>query len=36
MFGWRGRNTILATQIAFSVMVLAYFGTKLVLERLIT
>jgi len=36
MFGWRGRNTILATQIAFSVMVLAYFGTKLVLEILIT
>ncbi len=36
MFGWRGRNAILATQIAFSVMVLAYFGTKLVLERLIT
>ena len=36
VFGWRGRNAILATQIAFSVMVLAYFGTKLVLERLIT
>jgi len=36
MFGWRGRNAILATQIAFSILVLAYFGTKLVLERLIT
>ncbi len=36
VFGWRGRNAILATQIAFSVMVLAYFGTKLILERLIT
>ena len=36
IFGWRGRNTILATQIAFSVLVLAYFGTKLILERLIT
>ena len=36
MFGWRGRNAILATQIAFSVLVLSYFGTKLVLERLIT
>ena len=36
VFGWRGRNAILATQIAFSVLVLAYFGTKLVLERLIT
>jgi ABC-type uncharacterized transport system permease subunit len=36
MFGWRGKNAILATQIAFSVLVLAYFGTKLVLERLIT
>ena len=36
VFGWRGRNAILATQIAFSVMVLAYFGTKLVLEILIT
>ncbi len=36
MFGWRGRNAILATQIAFSVLVLAYFGTKLILERLIT
>ena len=34
IFGWRGRNTILATQIAFSVLVLAYFGTKLALERL--
>ena len=36
VFGWRGRNAILATQIAFSVLVLAYFGTKLILERLIT
>ncbi|MDP6973776.1 MAG: cytochrome c biogenesis protein CcsA [Gammaproteobacteria bacterium] len=36
MFGWRGRSAILAIQVAFSVLVLAYFGTKLVLERLIT
>jgi len=36
IIGWRGKNAILATQIAFSVLVLAYFGTKLVLEKLIT
>ncbi|HAY41063.1 MAG TPA: cytochrome C biogenesis protein [Gammaproteobacteria bacterium] len=35
IFGWRGKSTILATQIGFFVLVLAYFGTKLVLERLI-
>ncbi len=36
IIGWRGRSAILATQIGFSVLVLAYFGTKFVLERLIT
>ena len=34
IFGWRGRHVALATQIGFAVLVLAYFGTKFVLERL--
>jgi ABC-type uncharacterized transport system permease subunit len=35
IFGWRGKHAILATQIGFAVLVLAYFGTKFVLERLL-
>jgi ABC-type uncharacterized transport system permease subunit len=35
IFGWRGKNATLATQIGFAVLVLAYFGTKFVLERLL-
>ena len=36
LFGWRGKLVNLATQIAFSVLVLSYFGTKFVLERLLS
>ena len=36
IFGWRGRHATLATQIGFAVLVIAYFGTKFVLERLLT
>lgn len=35
-FGWRGRNAIRWTLGAFSLLVLAYFGTKFVLEILLT
>ncbi len=35
VFGWRGKQARLATQIGFAVLVLAYFGTKFVLERLL-
>ncbi len=28
VFGWRGKLIALSTQIAFSVLVLSYFGTK--------
>jgi ABC-type uncharacterized transport system permease subunit len=33
IFGWRGKHATIATQIGFVVLVIAYFGTKLVLER---
>ena len=36
LFGWRGKLVTLATQIAFAVLVLSYFGTKFVLERLLS
>ncbi len=35
LFGWRGKQAINATQIGFAILVLAYFGSKFVLERLI-
>ena len=35
LFGWRGKHATLATQIGFAVLVLAYFGTKFVMERLL-
>jgi len=35
IFGWRGKHATLATQVGFAVLVLAYFGTKFVLERLL-
>jgi len=35
-FGWRGKSAIFATQFGFFLLVLSYFGTKFVLERLIT
>ena len=36
LFGWRGKLITIATQIAFVVIVLSYFGTKFVLERLLS
>jgi len=36
IFGWRGKHATIATQIGFAVLVLAYFGTKFVLERLLS
>jgi len=36
IFGWRGKHATLATQIGFAVLVLAYFGTKFVLERILS
>jgi len=36
LFGWRGKLVTLTTQIAFAVLVLSYFGTKFVLERLLS
>ncbi|MCS5590941.1 MAG: cytochrome c biogenesis protein CcsA [Gammaproteobacteria bacterium] len=35
IFGWRGKYATLTTQIGFGMLVLAYFGTKFVLERLL-
>ncbi len=34
-FGWRGKQTVTATQIGFGILVLAYYGSKFVLERLL-
>ena len=36
VFGWRGKHATLSTQIGFAVLVIAYFGTKFVLERLVS
>lgn len=35
LFGWRGKQTIIAIQVGFGFLVVAYFGSKFVLERLI-
>lgn len=35
VFGWRGKQTIIATQIGFGILVLAYYGSKFVLERIL-
>jgi len=35
LFGWRGKQAITATQVGFAILVLAYFGSKFVLERLL-
>ena len=35
IFGWRGKQAIISTQIGFGILLLAYFGSKFVLERLI-
>ncbi|WP_428087182.1 cytochrome C assembly family protein [Candidatus Thioglobus sp.] len=35
-FGWRGKQAITATQIGFAILVVAYFGSKFVLERLLS
>jgi ABC-type uncharacterized transport system permease subunit len=36
VFGWRGKQAILATQVGFGVLLVAYFGSKFVIERLIS
>lgn len=36
IFGWRGKQAITAIQVGFSVLLLAYFGSKFVLERLLS
>ena len=36
LFGWRGKQTIVAIQVGFSVLLVAYFGSKFVLERLLS
>ncbi len=35
-FGWRGRKTLIWTQVGFVVLALAYFGSKFVIELLLT
>jgi ABC-type uncharacterized transport system permease subunit len=34
-FGWRGKQAITATQIGFAILVVAYYGSKFVIERLL-
>ncbi len=36
IFGWRGKQAITSIQVGFGILVLAYFGSKFVLERLLT
>lgn len=36
IFGWRGKQAISATQIGFAILVIAYYGTKFVIERLLS
>ncbi len=36
LFGWRGKQAIIATQVGFIILLTAYFGSKFVLERLLT
>ena len=36
LFGWRGKQAIVSIQAGFGILVLAYFGSKFVLERLLT
>ncbi|SHN90044.1 CcsA-related protein [Bathymodiolus heckerae thiotrophic gill symbiont] len=35
LFGWRGKQAITTTQVGFSLLVIAYYGSKFVLERLL-
>jgi ABC-type uncharacterized transport system permease subunit len=35
-FGWRGRKTLIGTQVGFVVLALAYFGSKFVIELLLS
>ncbi len=35
-FGWRGKQAITATQVGFGILVVAYYGSKFVLERLLS
>ncbi len=36
LFGWRGKQTTTSIQVGFGLLVLAYFGSKFVLERLLS
>ncbi|KAA0456425.1 MAG: cytochrome C biogenesis protein [Candidatus Thioglobus sp.] len=36
VFGWRGKQAITTTQIGFGFLLVAYFGSKFVLERLLS
>lgn len=36
IFGWRGKQTIVTTQIGFAILLVAYYGSKFVLERLLS
>lgn len=36
LFGWRGKQTVSAIQVGFGILLLAYFGSKFVLERLLS
>lgn len=36
LFGWRGKQAITAIQVGFGILVVAYFGSKFVLERLLS
>ncbi|WXU00850.1 MAG: Inner membrane protein YpjD [Catillopecten margaritatus gill symbiont] len=35
IFGWRGKQAITTTQIGFGILLVAYYGSKFVLERLL-
>jgi ABC-type uncharacterized transport system permease subunit len=35
-FGWRGKQAITPTQVGFGILVVAYYGSKFVLERLLS
>jgi ABC-type uncharacterized transport system permease subunit len=35
-FGWRGRKTLIGTQVGFVVLALAYFGSKFVIELILS
>ncbi|BAS67798.1 MAG: cytochrome C biogenesis protein [Gammaproteobacteria bacterium] len=36
VFGWRGKQAIITTQVGFGILLVAYYGSKFVLERLLS